>query len=137
MEDKEKDLNAAEDGMLNVPEELRAEIEKKIEALKAKDASLKKITAIVIEGDTDCDEKEFYVGYFKRPNAATFTKYLAALSANNTVPGARMVAKETFVDGDREMIDDDDLFLFGTFMQIQNLMRTRQGNFVNLSKPRK
>lgn len=119
-----------------VPDETREAIEKKIAELKKANPKKKGITALVVEGSED-DEKDLYVGYFCRPGAATFTKYLAAIQADNTLPGSRMLAKETFIEGDREMIDDDDLFIFGLMPQLQQLTKTRQGSFVNLSKPRK
>lgn len=112
-------------------------IEKKIAELKKANPGVRKIFAIAVKGEEDCDDKELYVGYFKRPGTATFSKYIAAAGNNNVVPAAKMLAKETWIDGDKELLDDEDLFIFGLFPRLNQLTQTRVTAFVNLSKPRK
>jgi hypothetical protein len=44
------------------------------------------------------------------------------------------LAKDCFIEGDRELIDDDSLFLFGLMGQLSEIIKMRQGKLVNLSK---
>ena len=132
---EEKDV--MDETVLEVSDALQQMIDKEIEKLKKENPTAKGIFAIAVKGDEDYGEKSEYVAYFKRAGSATFTKYMAALSKDNTYAGAKMLAKETFIGGDRELIDDDDLFIYGVFPRIHEATKVRQGAFVNLSRPRK
>lgn len=114
--------------------ETQQEIEKKAEELKA-EHKLKVVFPIVVEGN-DYDDKEAYIGYFKQPSFKAFSKYLSA-SQNDQAVAMRNLAKECFVDGDKELVDDDSLFLFGLMGQLGQIIQMRHGNLVNLSKPGK
>lgn len=46
----------------------------------------------------------------------------------------RTLAKECFLDGDKELVDDDSLFLFGLMGQLAQVIEMRNGKLVNLSK---
>lgn len=109
-------------------------IEKKVAELKANNPKAK-IIPLMVDGDGD-DEKDVYVGYFVQPSFLNFSKYLT-LSQKDQASAMRQLAKDCFVDGDRELIDDDSLFLFGLMGQLQHLIKMRGGRVINLSKPGK
>lgn len=116
--------------------ELMATIEKKVKDLKAADPTKKMIFPIVVDGNVDFGEKEHYIGYFCQPSFKTFSKYLTA-AQNNQAVAMRVLAKDCFVDGDKELVDDDSLFLFGLMGQLSKIIEMRHGRLVNLSKPGK
>lgn len=111
----------------------------KIEEVKAKVAELKaahpknRIFPLAVEGDPDYDEKNVYIGYFKQPSFVEFSKYLAASQKDQAV-AMRTLARDCFLEGDRALIDDDSLFLFGLMGQLSEIIKMRQGKLVNLSK---
>lgn len=119
-----------------VSQELMAVIEKKVKELKAQKPELKRIFPIVVDGNPDFGEKENYIGYFQQPSFKTFSKYLTAAQSNQAV-AMRVLAKDCFVDGDKELVDDDSLFLFGLMGQLSKIIEMRHGRLVNLSKPGK
>lgn len=115
--------------------ELQKEIEAKAAEIKAKDPSLRIVYPIYVEG-TGFDEKPHYVGYFREPSFKTFSKYLA-LSQNDQAVAMRTLANDCFLDGDKELVTDDSLFLFGLMGQLTKIISMRHGKLVNLSKPGK
>ena len=124
-----------EEETLDVSAELKKTIEKEVASLKAKDPKLKQIFPIVVFG-ADGDDKEQYIGYFRQPSFASFSKYLSASQSNNAV-AMRTLAKDCFLSGDQDLISDDSLFLFGLMGQMSKMIEMRQGLLVNLSKPGK
>lgn len=113
---------------------IQTAIEKKVAELKANNPKAK-IIPLMVDGDGD-DEKDVYVGYFVQPSFLNFSKYLT-LSQKDQASAMRQLAKDCFLDGDRELIDDDSLFLFGLMGQLQHLIKMRGGRVINLSKPGK
>ena len=120
---------------VEVSDELRATIEKKVKELKEKDAKLRVVFPIVVEGDV-YDDKEMYVGYFRQPSFKTFSKYLTAAQSNQAV-AMRTLAEDCFLDGDKELVTDDSLFLFGLMGNLSEIIKMRNGKLVNLSNPGK
>ena len=116
--------------------ELRTVIEKKVAEIKVANPNKKAIFPIVVDGNVDFGEKEHYVGYFCQPSFKTFSKYLTA-SQNNQAVAMRVLAKDCFLDGDKDLVDDDSLFLFGLMGQLSKIIEMRHGRLVNLSKPGK
>jgi hypothetical protein len=113
------------------------EIAAKVAELKAADKNLRAVYPIVVEGVEGRDAKDMYIAYFKEPSFVAFSKYLS-VSQNNSMPVAmRALAKDCFVDGDRELVDDDSLFLFGLMGQLSKIIEMRNGKLVNLLSPRK
>ena len=103
-------------------------------ALKIKaEKKLRKVYPMVVFGDTDCDEKEIYVAYLSEPTFPQFRKFMAA-SKKDEVTAMRTLAKDCFLDGDKELVDNESLFLFGLMGQLSEVITTRQGTLVNLSK---
>lgn len=113
------------------PERIK-EVENKMAELKAANPK-KRIFPLAVEGDPDFDEKDVYIGYFKQPSFVEFSKYLAASQKDQAV-AMRTLARDCFLDGDRALIDDDSLFLFGLMGQLSEIIKMRQGKLVNLSK---
>ena len=108
-------------------DEMKASIKEKIKTLK-EEKKIKRIFAIVVEGDEE-DEKPIYVGYFRNPNIMHFSAYMSFVT-KDAVQAALNLAKSTFIDGDRELIDDDDIFLRGTFDRFSAIMERRNSNLV-------
>ena len=128
MEDKEEFVD-------EMPREAVEKINKKIAELKAANPKLRVVYPIIVDG-CDFDEKPEYIGYFRQPSFVSFSKYLAASQSNQAV-AMRTLAKECFLDGDKELVDDDSLFLFGLMGQLGKIIEMRHGRLVNLSKPGK
>lgn len=112
-----------------------ATVEKKVAELKAKNPK-KKIFPLMVEGDPNYDEKEIYIGYFCQPSFIDFSKYMT-FAQKDQASAMRQLARDCFMDGDRELIDDDSLFLFGLMGQLQHIIQMRGGRVINLSKPGK
>ncbi len=113
---------------------LTLEQEKKIKetALKLKqEKKLRKIYPMVVFGEENCDEKEVYVAYLAEPTFPQFSKFMAA-SKKDEVMAMRTLAKDCFIDGDRDLVDNESLFLFGLMGQLSELITTRQSILVNL-----
>ena len=125
-----------EDSVDTLEPELLASIEKKAKELKEKNPDKKIIFPLVVDGNVEFGEKEHYVGYFCQPSFKTFSKYLTA-AQNNQAVAMRVLAKDCFGDGDRDLVDDDSLFLFGLMGQLSKIIEMRHGRLVNLSKPGK
>lgn len=117
-----------EDKTLSLQQE--AEIKEKAQALKVEN-KLRKIYPMVVFGDATIGEKEFYVTYMREPTFPQFSKFMAA-SKRDEVSAMRTLAKDCYVDGDRELIDDDSLFLFGLMGQLSEIITTRQSTLVGL-----
>ncbi len=114
-------------------EEIQAEVDKKVKEIKDADPKLKKVFSILVEGNEDDGEKPYYIGYFKQPSFPAFSKYLS-LSQRDQAGAMRELAKDCFIDGDKELIKDDSLFIFGLMPHLAQLIEIRQGRLVNLSK---
>ena len=65
------------------------------------------------------------------PSFPQFSKFMAA-SKKDEVIAMRTLARDCFVDGDKELVDDESLFLFGLMGQLSELITTRQSVLVNL-----
>jgi hypothetical protein len=113
---------------------LRASVEKKVADLKANNPKAR-IFPLMVDGEPD-DEKEVYIGYFTQPSFITFSKYMT-FAQKDQAAAMRQLARDCFLDGDRELIDDDSLFLFGLMGQLNNIIQMRGGRVINLSKPGK
>ncbi|WP_320889026.1 hypothetical protein [Bacteroides sp.] len=109
--------------------EQETEIKKKAQKLK-EEKKLRKIFPMVIFGDTSTGEKEFYVAYMGEPTFPQFSKFMAA-SKRDEVSAMRALAKDCFLDGDKELVDNESLFLYGLMGQLSEIIATRQSTLVN------
>lgn len=106
-----------------------SEIREKVQQLKT-EKKLRKVVAMVVFGDTSCDEKEVYVAYMAEPDIAQFSKFMTA-SKKDEVIAMRTLARDCFIEGDRELVDNDSLFLFGLMSQLSQIIEPRQSALVN------
>lgn len=118
----------------NLVAEYQKIVDEKVAKLR-EDKKVSVIYPIAIEG-RDTDEKEVYIGYFQQPTFKAFSKYLTASQSNQAV-AMRTLAKDCFLDGDIELVDNDNLFLFGLMGYLSKIIEMRNGTLVNLSKPGK
>ena len=110
---------------------LEHETEIKERALKLKnEKKVRKIFPMVVFGDVGCGEKEVYVAYMAEPTFPQFSKFMAA-SKRDEVTAMRTLAKDCFADGDKELVDNDSLFLFGLMTQLSEIISTRQSCLVS------
>ena len=124
--------NVVEKNDAIIDSKLEAKIEAKVEELKKADPKARVIFPIVVEG-AEYDTKEMYIGYFKQPSFTVFSKYLT-VSQSNPAVAMRQLATDCFIDGDKELIDDDSLFIFGLMGQLSKIIEMRNGRLINLSK---
>lgn len=117
-----------EEKILTLEQETR--IREKAQKLKA-EKKLRKIYPMVVFGDTEHGEQEIYIAYMSEPTFPQFSKFMAA-SKKDEVTAMRTLAKDCFIDGDRELVGNDSLFLFGLMGQLSELITTRQSTLVNL-----
>lgn len=123
------------DEVLSIPSTLLAEINKTVSDLKAKDSSLRVVFPLIVQGEA-YDSKAFYVGYFRQPSLPIFSKYVTA-TQHDSVTAMKTLASDCFLAGDKELINDDSLFMFGLLQQLNKIIAVRHGALVNLSKPGK
>ncbi|WP_438589555.1 hypothetical protein [Duncaniella freteri] len=114
-------------GNVNVPLEIREEIVKKAEALKA-EHKLRKVFVIIVEGE-EGDDKPLYIAYMRRPGLMHFSQYMN-FAQKDVVQANKMLATNIFLAGDREMVDDEDLFLYGTMGQLSQIIDSRNADMV-------
>ena len=125
--EQELDFTALEN--LGVTDAMLADIKKTVKELKEKNQNVKAIFPLVVQGNPAFDD----VGYFRQPDFKIFSKYLVG-SAQNQAGAMRQLARDSFLGGDKELIDDDSLFLFGLMGQLSKIIEIRNGALVNLSK---
>lgn len=116
------------DSDLNVPVEVRQQIANKIAELKAKN-NIKKVFVVVVKGDEEDGEKPFYIAYLRRPNMMQFSQYMNFVQ-KDLVQANQMLAQNIFLDGDKELVDDEDLFLYGTMPQLNHVIDARSADLV-------
>ena len=75
-------------------------------------------------------EKEFYVAYMGEPTFPQFSKFMAVLKKDE-VNAMRQLARDCFIEGDTELVDNESLFLFGLMSQLSEIITTRQSLLVN------
>lgn len=113
---------------LNVPIEYRTQIATKIAELKAK-FNVKKVFVVIVEGNVNEGEKPVYIAYLRRPNLMQFSQYMT-FAQKDLVQANQMLAQNIFLDGDKELIDDEELFLYGTMNQLNHVIDARNSDLV-------
>lgn len=107
-----------------------AEIKKNANRIK-EEKKQRKVYPMVVFGDASVGEKEYYVAYLGEPTFPQFSKFMLA-SKKDEVMAMKSLAKDCFIDGDKELVDNDSLFLFGLMGQLSEIITTRQSLLVNL-----
>lgn len=110
--------------------QLETEIKEKAQKLRT-EKKLRKVYPVVVWGDISCGEREIYIAYLSEPTFPQFSKFMVA-SKKDEVMAMRTLAKDCFVDGDKELVDNESLFLFGLMGQLSEIISTRQTMLVNL-----
>ena len=141
MKEKEETLASAQNEVIETADgkTLTSSKEESIKQEAAKiamDKRLKRVIPVVIFGDTGCDNKPLYVAYLREPSLPEFSKFMAA-TKKDEVLAMKALATDCFVEGDRELLSDDSLFLFGLMPRVQEVIGTRQSQLVNFSMPGK
>lgn len=113
---------------INVPVAIREQIAAKIAELKARH-KVKKVFVVIVEGDVDAGEKPYYICYMRRPNMMQFSQYMNFVQ-KDLVQANQMLAQNVFLDGDKELIDDEELFLYGTMQQLNHIIDARNSELV-------
>lgn len=113
---------------LNIPLEVRNQIALKANELKAK-YNVKKVFVVIVEGDTEAGEKPYYIAYLRRPNLMQFSQYMTFVQ-KDLVQANQMLAQNIFLDGDKELIDNEELFLYGTMNQLNHVIDARNSDLV-------
>lgn len=124
-ETKEEVIEGANGKVLT--DDIKAKIKEKAEELKAKN-KLRKVFAVTVNGDDD-DDKPLYVAYLRRPNLIQFSQYMS-FAQKDVVQANKMLAQSIFLDGDRELVDDEELFLYGLMPQLANLLESRSSELL-------
>jgi hypothetical protein len=112
---------------VNLSGEVREGIMKKAAELKALH-KLRKIFVAIVEGEAE-DDKPYYIAYLRRPGLMHFSQYMNFVQ-KDLVQANKMLASNIFVDGDRELVDDDDLFLYGLMSQLSHVIDSRNAELV-------
>lgn len=131
MTTEETNLQNEELEALGIDSKTIAEIRAKADSLINEKEGIDVVYPIVIKGNPRRRDKEFYVGYFREPNFKMFSKYLVA-STQNQAGAMRTLARDIFIDGDKELVDKDSLFLFGLMGQLSKIIEMRNGALINL-----
>ncbi|GAB6119675.1 hypothetical protein [Dysgonomonas termitidis] len=111
---------------------LKQEAEIRAFALKLREEKkLRKVYPMIVFGDKSAGEKDYYIAYMSEPTFPQFSKFMAA-SKKDEVMAMKTLAKDCFLDGDKELVDNESLFLFGLMAQLSEIIATRQSLIVNL-----
>lgn len=113
---------------VTVTDDVKNQIAAKANELKAKH-NVKKVFVIIVEGDEEAGEKPVYIGYFRRPNMMQFSQYMNFVQ-KDLVQANFQLAQNIFLDGDRELVNDEELFLYGTMQQLSSVIDARNGDLV-------
>ena len=111
---------------------LQQEAEIKEKALQLKtDRKLRKVYPMVVFGDVASGEKEYYVAFLGEPTFPQFSKFMAA-SKKDEVSAMRTLAKDCFIDGDREPGGQRITVPLRADGTASEIITTRQSMMVNL-----
>jgi len=122
-----------EEKELILPAELEEVIQAQCKKIVAENPKIKRVIPIVVEGNESVGEKPYYVAYMRTPDMKAFSKFMMTNSANSIV-AQQALAKDCFIDGDKELLTDDELFLLGLMPQLSVLIESRSAKIVNFSK---
>lgn len=121
-----------EEKELQIDLQFEETVKAKAEAIAARE-KIKRVIPIVVEGREDLGEKPYFVAYMRIPSMKALSKFMMTSSANSVI-AQQNLAKDCFIDGDKELLTDDELFLFGLMPQLNTLIEPRNAKIVNLSK---
>jgi len=125
---RKSSIGGADDNV--VSQKVEEQIMLRIKELK-EEHQLKKVFAIVVAGDAATGEQNFYIGYFKRPNMHVLGTYLSMVQ-KDVIQAASNLAKLCFLEGDKELINDEDIFCYGTMAQLPQIIESRDSKLLKL-----
>ena len=107
-------------------------IKKTLEEIRKQDPKKnKRVYPIVVFGD-EYDDKDVYIAYFREPDFIAFSKFVQ-LQKKDEIAAVRSLARDTFIQGDKELVDDYSLFLYGLATKLANIIGARQAKVANFS----
>lgn len=112
---------------MTIPEDLQKQITEHAKELKKK-LKLRKVYAVVVAGD-GADDKPYYIAYFRRPGLMPFSQYMNFVQ-KDVVQANKNLATNIFLEGDRELIDDEELFIFGLMQKLGGIIESLDGKLV-------
>ena len=110
-----------------IPAEIKEQITAHAKELKQKH-KLRKVFAIVVSGE-DVSDKPYYIAYMRRPGMMPFSQYMNFVQ-KDVVQANKTLAQNIFIEGDRELIDDDELFIYGTMQQMATIIGPLESELV-------
>ena len=110
-----------------IPTDLKEAVEAHAKELKSK-LKLRKIFAVVVAGEGEND-KPYYIAYFRRPGLMPFSQYMSFVQ-KDVVQANKNLAQNIFLEGDRELVDDEELFIYGLMQQIGNIVGSLDSKLV-------
>lgn len=116
---------------LMLSDEKIEEIKKEIAKIKSENPKIKAVFPIAVAGE-EYDDKELYIAYFKQPSLPAFSKYMSFMQ-KDLVNATRTLAHDCFICGDKALVEDDALFMFGLMSQLPTIIKSRNAKLVNLS----
>lgn len=69
-----------------------------------------------------------YLAVLRPPTAEDLGDYLTAIGTNGMSKAVAMVVEQLWLEGDYELIEDEDLFI-AVFLQINNILEGKKGEF--------
>ena len=106
-------------------------IKKTLEEIRKQDPKKNKRVYPIVVGD-EYDDKDVYIAYFREPDFIAFSKFVQ-LQKKDEIAAVRSLAHDTFIQGDKELVDDDSLFLYGLSTKLVNIIGSRQAKVANFS----
>lgn len=90
--------------------------------------NLKKIYLIQVE---DEDTGEWYEAYFRKPNLKEFSMFTTIAQKGDRIQALQTLMKNIFVDGNKLVIEEDDLFL-AAMSQIEDILSVQASKIKKL-----
>lgn len=115
-----------EDQEFVIGDEVKKTIEAKVKTLQKKHGKIQVIAVAGMEGD----DKELYVAYMKKASIASFSRFTSKAKSDEVL-AAKGLCDDLFVAGDKELLEDDELFMFGLMPQLDQIMKIRQSKVIN------
>ena len=69
-----------------------------------------------------------YRAILRPPTADDLGDYMTAIGTNGMSKAVAMIIEQLWIDGDFELIDDEDMFI-SVFLQMNNILETKKAEF--------
>ena len=98
------------------------DLQEQAEIIKAK-YKVNKLYLITVEGEAG-DSKSEYRGWIRKPNLKEFSMFASMTAKNEVIAGGQAILRTCFLEGDPELINDEDILL-GAVNQLEELLKVR------------